>query len=95
MPGSKHTKKGGDPIEKHKRKIADVLGTDFSSKLTANAKKATVEDLLRKHGFLPPGGTAVPSKLKGADLTSITDAIEEKTGWTYGGPPTACCSCWG
>ena len=96
MPGSGYTKEGGDPIENRKRKLADVMGTDYDDNLSATAKSATIEDLMQAHGFVPPAGRPQnPIKLKSADLTSLKDAICEKTGWTYGGPPSACCSCFG
>ena len=95
MPGAGHTKEGGDPMDSRKRKVEDFLGTDYSGTLSAKVKGATLEDIMQAHGFVPPNGRAQnPLTLTATDLTNLVRAITDKTGWTYGGPPGACCCTW-
>jgi hypothetical protein len=85
----------GEPMEDKNRPLTDMLGTDYCGPISDNVKKATWEDLMAAHGFVPPGGRKKnPTTLTSADLTTLKDAWVAKTGWTYTGmPANACCSC--
>jgi len=107
MPAQGYTPQTGDPIDDKKRTLGDILGTVHrtypdpkrptkTKTLPAKVFNATFEDLMQSQGWFPPNGKPQnPKKLKTSDLTELKEAIAAKTGWTYQGPPSACCSCIG
>jgi hypothetical protein len=82
-----------DDLFQPDKPLTEILGARHLSQLTANAKRATYADLLRKMGYTLKTSPATVD-LSDEDLRTIAEALAEKTGWTY--TPTiinACCSC--
>jgi len=107
MPAQGYKSETGDPPDDKKRKLGDILGTEYRTyqdpenpevqkTLPDTIFNATFEDLMQSQGWIPPRGTQQnPIKLTTKDLAQLKDAIVAKTGWIYGGPPSACCCCIG
>ncbi len=103
--GHGHTDQGGDHLENMDRMLVDILGTKYSSYLTDPAKKLKYADLLMLHNWFPegitPGTKTEPTgrsdefeALVAADVRSVAEAIEQKTGRKYPeGVSYGSCSC--
>jgi len=107
MPAQGYQPPTGDPPDDKRRKLGDILGTEYFTypdpRNTANSKtldpritNSSFEDLMQFIGFHAPGSRPQnPLKLSAQDVTDLKDAIVAKTGWVYFGPPSACCCCIG
>jgi hypothetical protein len=82
-----------DDLFQPDKPLTQILGANHLGKLSANARRATYADLLKKMGYTLKTSPATVD-LSDEDLRTIAEALAEKTGWTY--TPTiinACCSC--